>query len=279
MIYFQKPSDHADGIVDDILQHVPGVINATSSAIGLVADRFFPICGGGSSDQRADSSNGASNKRAGDKRCRSPSPNTDAKLIFRGKPLAMDLYKPKRRRLARCPKPNAPCSRKSRNVELKRDAKGHFAVLKSTPPAQATESSTTDTTRTPAQSKLPYPLLTEPVSPAPPSNTTNPTNQVVEADGQPTPQSVVLDVNSPMIHSLTFPMPTAEELASFLYSTYIVPKLTESPSFFLCREQFYHKYYHAHLISFFQSNLGTTCMSYSQVDTMIFAALHLLGFN
>lgn len=206
-------------------------------------------------------------------------PSPTPKLIFRGKPLAMDLYKPKRRRLARCPKPNAPCSRKSRNVDLKRDAKGHFAVLKSTPPVQATDSSTTDTTRTLAQSKLPFPLLTEPVSPAPPSNTTNPTIQVVEPDGQPTPQSVVLDVNSPMIHSLTFPMPTAEDLASFLYSTYIVPKLNESPSFFRCREQFYHKYYHAHLISFFQSNLGTTCMSYSQVDTMIFAALHLLGFN
>ena len=74
-------------------------------------------------------------------------------------------------------------------------------------------------------------------------------------------------------------MPTAEELASFLYSTYIVPKLTENPSFFLCREQFYYKYYHAHLISFFQTNLGTTCISFSQVDTMIFAALHLLGFD
>ena len=206
-------------------------------------------------------------------------PTPTPKLIFRGKPLALDLYKPKRRRLARSPKPNVPSSRKSRNVELKRDAKGHFAILKSTPRAQATESSTMDTTRTPAPSKPSYQILTEPISPAPLSNTILPTNQVVEADGQTKPQAVVLDVNSPMINSLTFPMPSAEELASFLYSTYIVPKLTETPSFFLCREQFYHKYYHAHLISFFQSNLGTTCMSYSQVDTMIFAALHLLGFN
>ena len=74
-------------------------------------------------------------------------------------------------------------------------------------------------------------------------------------------------------------MPTAEELASFLYSTYIVPKLTEQPSFFLFREQFYHQYYHAHLVSFFQSNLGTTCISFSQVDSMISAALRLLGFE
>jgi hypothetical protein len=213
-------------------------------------------------------------------------PNPIPKLIFRGKPLAMDLYKPKRKRIARSPKPNVPSSRKSRNVELKRDAKGHFAVHHTTPRAQATESSTTDTTRTPAPSKPTYKVLTEPVSPDPPSNTIITANQVAEevnrvavADGQPTTQAVVLDVNSPMIHSITFPMPTAEELASFLYSTYIVPKLTENSSFFLCREQLYHKYYHTHLISFFQSNLGTTCMSYSQVDTMIFAALHLLGFN
>ena len=66
----QKPSDHVDGLIDDILQHVPGVINATSSAIGIVADRFITICGGGSSNQRADSGNVEANKRAGDKRVR-----------------------------------------------------------------------------------------------------------------------------------------------------------------------------------------------------------------
>jgi hypothetical protein len=136
-----------------------------------------------------------------------------------------------------------------------------------------------DTTRTPAPSKLVDQIVTEPVSPAPPSDTITTPNQVAVADEQLTSPPVVLDVNSPMIHSLTFPMPTAEELASFLYSSYIVPKLTETSSFFQCREQFYQKYYHAHLISFFKSNLGTTCMSYSQVDTMLFAALHLLGFN
>ena len=83
-----------------------------------------------------------------------PRPIRTTGLVVRGKPLAMDLYKPKRKRIARSPKPNVSCSRKSRNVELKRDAKGHFAVLHSTPRAPATESSTTDTTRTPAPSNL-----------------------------------------------------------------------------------------------------------------------------
>ena len=71
LIYLQKPIDHPDGILDDILQHVPGVINATSSAIGLVADRFFPVCGGGPINQRSDSSNGDSDKHVGYKRVRS----------------------------------------------------------------------------------------------------------------------------------------------------------------------------------------------------------------
>jgi hypothetical protein len=126
--------------------------------------------------------------------------------------------------------------------------------------------------------------VTEPVSPAAPlEDVAHAQSQVVEAAPNkvvaPSTQPLVLDVTSPLIPSLTFPMPTSEELASFLYSTYIVPKLTENPSFFQCREQFYQKYYHAHLISFFQSNLKSTCISFSQVDTMIFAALRLLGFD
>ena len=170
----------------------------------------------------------------------------------------------------RSPKPQSSGLRKSRNGELKRDAKGQFAILKSTPRDQAAETSTKDTIRTPAPSDH---IMTEPVSPAPPEITPN---QVAGVDAQST--SVVLDVNSPLIPSLTFPMPTAEELASFLYSTYILPKISENSSFVQCREQLFQQYYHAHLLSFFQSNLGTTCISYSQVDTMILAALRLLGF-
>ena len=202
-----------------------------------------------------------------------PRPTPKSVLVFRGKPLEVNLYQPKRRRIAKLPKPQSSGSRKPRNGDLKRDAKGQFAILKSTPPARAPETSTLDTTRTPAPSDQ---IVTEPVSPPESADITP--NQVI-ADAPTAPQAVVLDVNSPLIPSLSFPMPTAEELASFLYSNYIVPKISEHSSFFLCREQFYHQYYHAHLITFFKSNLGTTCISYSQVDTMILAALHLLGFD
>ena len=214
-----------------------------------------------------------------------PPPIRKTGLVFRGKPLAMALYKPKRKRVARTPKPQSSGSRKPRNGLLPRDATGKFSNMKSTARAQPTEASSMDTTPTPATSEQVLQIVTEPISPAPPLETAHQTLSQVAVDAAPnqvvapSTQPLVLDVNSPLIPSLTFPMPTAEELASFLYSTYIVPKLTENPSFFQCREQFYHKYYHAHLISFFQSNLGTTCISFSQVDTMIFAALRLLGFD
>jgi hypothetical protein len=104
LIYFQKQSDHADGLINDILQHVPGVINATSSAIGLIADRLYPICGGGSSDQRADSSNGAPNKRAGDKRGRSPSPVTDAQVNLPGKAASNGSLQAKTKKARAVPK-------------------------------------------------------------------------------------------------------------------------------------------------------------------------------
>ena len=211
-----------------------------------------------------------------------PPPIRKTGLVFRGKPLAMALYKPKRNRLSRTPKPQS--SRKPRNGLLSRDASGKFRNVKSKPRDRPTEASSTDTTRTPATSEQVLQIVTEPVSPAaPPEDIAHAQSQVVEAAPNqvvaPSTQPLVLDVTSPLIPSLTFPMPTSEELASFLYSTYIVPKLTENPSFFQCREQFYHQYNHAHLISFCQSNLGSTCISFSQVDTMILAAHRLLGFD
>lgn len=209
-----------------------------------------------------------------------PPPKPKSALVFRGKPLAMELYKPKRKRIARtaCQPSKKSNSRRGLNVTAQtRDKSGHFGPCKSTAPVLPTESSTMDTTPTPAPSRVL--LETEPVSPAPPSQVIVDTPvQVDVADSAPA-STVVLDANSPLISSLTFPMPTAEELASFLYSNYIVPKLSEYPSFFLCRDQFYNKFYHSQLISFFQSNLGSTCISFSQVDTMIFAALRLLGFD
>ena len=70
-------------------------------------------------DQRADSRNGESNKRVGNKRLGRPSsaePKTA--LVFRGKPLAMELYKPKRKRVARLPDqlPKKSDSRRVSNV-------------------------------------------------------------------------------------------------------------------------------------------------------------------
>ena len=153
LIYFQKPSDHVDGLVDEILQHVPGVINATSSAIGLIADRLFPICGDGSINQRADSSNGESRKRAGNKRGSSPCSDREEGSSLPRKPLAMELYKPKRKRVSRLPKPQSSSSRKPRSVILKRDANGKFINFKSTSRVRATETSTKDTTRTPVPSE------------------------------------------------------------------------------------------------------------------------------
>ena len=283
MIYLQKPIDHPDGILDDILQHVPGVINATSSAIGLVADRFFPVCGGGPINQRADSSNGDSDKRVGHKRVRSPSSDTQDRPSVSGQAASNGPVQAKTKKI-HVRQSRKVGSRKPRNGLLSRDASGKFRNVKSKPRDRPTEASSMDTTRTPATSEQVLQIVTEPVSPAaPPEDVAHAPSQVVEAASNqvvaPSTQPLVLDVTSPLIPSLTFPMPTAEELASFLYSTYIVPKLTENPSFFQCREQFYQKYYHAHLISFFQSNLGSTCISFSQVDTMIFAALRLLGFD
>lgn len=199
-------------------------------------------------------------------------------LVFGGKPLAMALYKQKRKRISRAPNPRSSISRKPRNLVLKRDANGKFTNVKSSPHARPAVASAKDTTLTLAPSEQ---IMTEPVSPAPPTvEQVYPTPTQDEGAEAVSPSQVcVLDASSPLLSSLSFPMPTAEELASFLYSTYIVPKLTEHQSFNVCREQLYQKYYHAHLISFFHSNLGTTCITFTQIDSMISAALRLLGFD
>ena len=112
-------------------------------------------------------------------------------------------------------------------------------------------------TRTPGSSEQVPPMVTKPAAPT----------------------EVVLEVESLYLTGLTFPMPTPDELASFIYAFFITPILSENKSFFLCREQFFHQYYHAHLLSFFKSNIGTTCVSFSQLDTLIISALNLLGFD
>jgi len=107
LIYLQKPTDQPDGILEDILQHVPGVINATSSAVGLIADRFFPICGSGPINTRVDSSNGDTDKRVGYKRARSPSPDTQERTRVSGEAsgnVAVQAKTKKNSALAKAPK-------------------------------------------------------------------------------------------------------------------------------------------------------------------------------
>ena len=204
---------------------------------------------------------------------------------FRGKPLAMVLYQQKRKRVARVLGQLEVKKRRSRkppSVPPARDAKGKFLNLKSTAPALPTESSLMDTTRTPGSSEQVPLIMTKPVSPSPPDP--EPISQpsassTVEADAPTTTQTVVLNVGFPLCTGLNFPMPTPDDLALFICNTFIIPKLTENKSLFLCRKQFFHQYYHTHLVSFCQVNIGTTCVSFSQLDTLIVTALHLLGFD
>ena len=133
-----------------------------------------------------------------------------------------------------------------------------------TPLAPPTEVSSMETTRTPGTTSLSEqvrPMVTEPE---------------VEAVA---PTEVVLKVDSPYLTGLTFPMPMPDELASFIYYSFIIPKLSENKSFFLCREKFFQEYYHAHLVSFFKYKIENTCLSFSQLDTLIISGLNLFGFE
>ena len=116
------------------------------------------------------------------------------------------------------------------------------------------------------------PTSTVPVTPTATADTKN-TLQTTSNPG------VLLDVVQSVTTELMFPVPTPDSLASFLYSNFIIPKLTENKSFFLCQNQFFHQYYHPHLVTFFQLNIGTTCLTFSQLDTLIVTALQLLGFD
>ena len=205
---------------------------------------------------------------------------------FREKLIAMALYQQKRKRVTQVPgelevKKRRSC--KPPTVPPVRDFKGKFSHLTSTGPALPTESSSMNTTRTPGSSEQVPLIMTEHVSPSSPPNP-EPISQLsgtstFKADVPTATQAVVLDVDSPLLTGFTFPMPTPDELASFICTTFIIPKLTENKSFFLCREQFFHQYYHSHLVSFFQLNIGTTCVSFFQLDTLIVTALHLPGFE
>ena len=74
-------------------------------------------------------------------------------------------------------------------------------------------------------------IMTKPVSPSPPDP--EPISfpfatSTVEADAPTTIQAVMLDVVSPRLTGLTFAMATPDELASFICTTFIIPKLTEN---------------------------------------------------
>ena len=148
-------------------------------------------------------------------------------------------------------------SRKLPTVPPARDAKGKFVPPMTTSLVPPTKVSSMEMTRTPGLSEQIRPMVTEPAAPT----------------------EVVLEVDLPYLTKLTFPMPMPDVLASFIYSSFIIPKLSENKSFFLCREQFFQEYYHAHLVSFFKFNIGNTCVSFSQLDTLIISALNHLGFD
>ena len=201
---------------------------------------------------------------------------------FRGKPLAMALYQQqKRKRVARQPPQPEPKKRKPRktpSVMPTRDKRGKFSHQSSTTPAQPTEASSTDTTRTPVSSEQVPAVVTEPISP-PAAEQVTETSNSTQAVASPTTQVVFMDVSTAFYNGLLFPNPSPNELASFIWSNYIIAKLTDNQSLYFCREQFFHQFYQNQLVSFFQATLGTTPVSYSQLDNLIITAIHLFGFN
>ena len=139
-----------------------------------------------------------------------------------------------------------------------------------------------DTTLTPGSCEQVSLIMTERVSPSPPDSepiSQHSATSTVKADAPTTTQAVVLDVGSPLLTGHTLPMPTPDELVLFICTTLFIPKLTENKSFFLCREQFKDQYYHTRLVSFFQVNIGTTCVYFFQLETLIVTALHFPGFD
>ena len=148
---------------------------------------------------------------------------------FLKRPLAMALYQRKRKRVARMPghvEVNKRRLRKPPSVPPARDAIGKFLNLKTTPHALPTKFSSMDTTRTPGSSEQ-FPLImsefVSPSSPPDPEPISQPSaTSTVEADVPIATQAVVLDLDSPLLTWLTFPMPTPDVLASFICNTFII---------------------------------------------------------
>ena len=185
-------------------------------------------------------------KLSGDKRVRKPSTDTEERPSLSGQAASngpVQTKTTKNRVVAKAPKLLFATPTKS---DAKAGSKGSFR----NPQVYTTRPSTRnlDEGYDVGHPRRVITSLTEPISPAHFRTIDITPNQVAVVDALPASQSVVLDVNSPLIPSLTFPIPTAEELASFLYSTYIVPKITENYSFVLCREQLFH--HTSHLIRF-----------------------------
>ena len=134
---------------------------------------------------------------------------------FPGKPLAMALYKPRRKRVARLPRmprhvgERKQKCRKPRSVPPLRDSKEKFSLSSLISPTQATEvSSMTDTTPTQGSSERHPPILTEPVFIVSPPDMEPQlqliASQIVQPDAQAANQAVLLDVGSSLISELTF---------------------------------------------------------------------------
>ena len=162
---------------------------------------------------------------------------------FRGKPLAMALYQqqhPKRRRLARQP-PAEPKKRRPRKVPSDlptRDKLGKFSHPSSTTPTLPTEFSSMDPTLTPASSEQVPTVLTEPVSPAAAVQVTE-TVAPAQVDASLLTPVFFMEASTALYNKLLFPMPSPDELVSFILPNFIITKISDHQSFFLCREQFF----------------------------------------
>ena len=181
-------------------------------------------------------------------------PTTNPKTAlqkFRGKPLAMALYRqqPKRRRLARQPtqaEPKKGKPRKENSVLPSRDKLGKFITPNSTARLHASEALSMDTTQTPALSEQAPAVVIKPVSLAaekPITELTSSAQPVAPA----TDQVLLMEVGT-ALKSLLFPIPTPDELATFIWTNYIITKLSDFQSYFLCREQFFHQFYRSNLV-------------------------------
>ena len=89
--------------------------------------------------------------------------------------------------------------------------------------------------------------MIKPVSHASPTNAKPVATSSVETHEPAATVAIVLTESLFLLIILTSSMPTHDEHATFNCNTLIIPKLTEIKLFYLCREQFCHKYYKTHL--------------------------------